>query len=65
MSVEFIHLDARSANEAVAKFIIDAYQLPVPDLILSIQTDGVNIENQETRSIIDRGIAATAKITRE
>jgi hypothetical protein len=65
MSVEFIHLDGRSANEAVAKFIIDAYQLPVPDLILSIQTDGVNIENQETKSIIHRGIAATAKITSE
>jgi len=65
MSVEFIHLDGRSTKEAVAHFIIKAYQLPVPDLILSIQTDGVNIENQETKSIIHRGIAATAKITRE
>jgi hypothetical protein len=49
----------------VAEFIIDAYQLPVPDLILSIQTNGVNIVNEETKSIIHRGIAATAKITSE
>jgi hypothetical protein len=47
----------------VAKFIIQAYQLPVPDLILSIQTDGVYIGNHETKSIIQSGIAAAAKIT--
>jgi hypothetical protein len=49
----------------VAEFIIDAYQLPVPDLILSIQTNGVNIANQETKSTIHRGIAAAARITGE
>ena len=63
ISVKFIHLDKRSTHEAVAEFFIDAYQLSVPDLILSIQTDGVNINNEETKSIIHRGIAATARIT--
>ena len=58
----------------MAKSIIDIYQLPVPDLILSIQTSDININNQiqdkfdipvETKYAIQDGIATTAKITSE
>ena len=52
----------------VAKFIIDAYHLPVPDLILSIVTDGAIIKTEKEEEIkraIQRGLVATAKITSE
>ncbi|CAF1523950.1 unnamed protein product [Adineta ricciae] len=47
---QFIHVDKTTTNESVAEFIIRAYRLPIPDLILSIQTDGVNITNEKTKN---------------
>ncbi|CAF1190358.1 unnamed protein product [Rotaria sordida] len=69
---QFIQLSDKSSKKAVARFIIEAYQLPLPDLILSIQTDNVNIKkrvddnsdiNNETKHAIQRGLVETAKIT--
>jgi hypothetical protein len=69
---QFIHLAASTRAFAVAK-LIEAYQLPTPDFILSIQT-GDDYDNDakkeksgiqvETERAIQRGLTATAKITR-
>ncbi len=48
----------------MAQSIIDAYQLSIPDIILSIQTDDINIEiEEESKRAIQRGLTETAKIT--
>ena len=67
---QFIHLAANTRPFAVAK-LIEAYQLPAPDFILSVQTgdDGAKREKSgvrvETESAIQRGLTATAKKTRK
>ncbi len=44
--------------------IIDAYQLSIPDIILSIQTNDANIGiEEESKRVIQRGLIETAKIT--
>ncbi|CAF1929082.1 unnamed protein product [Rotaria magnacalcarata] len=42
---QFIQLPSNAEEEVVVKFINDAYQLPPPRLILSIQTNIVDIKN--------------------
>jgi len=71
--LQFIHLAARTRPWVVAQ-LIEAYQLPAPDFILSIQTGCVNNNDPfkeksgiqvETERVIQRGLSATARITRE
>ncbi len=71
--LKFVHLAASSRSFAVAK-LIEAYQLPAPDFILSIQTGGVyddDIKKEksgiqvETERAIQSGLSTTARITRE
>jgi hypothetical protein len=70
---QFIHLAASTRPFTVAK-LIEAYQLPAPDFILSIQTgddcgNGAKIEKSgvqvETEHDVQRGLTAIAKITRK
>jgi hypothetical protein len=73
ISFQFIHLAARTRAFTVAK-LIEAYQLPAPDFILSIQTgddygsdekkekSGIQVE---TERVIQRGLTATARKTRK
>ncbi len=73
ISLQFIHLAARTRPWVVAQ-LIEAYQLPAPDFILSIQTGSVNNNDPlkeksgiqvETERVIQRGLSITARITRE
>jgi hypothetical protein len=73
ISFQFIHLAANTRAFAVAK-LIEAYQLPAPDFILSIQTGddyGNNAKKKksgiqvETEHDVQRGLTAIAKITRK
>jgi hypothetical protein len=69
---QFIHLAAETRPFAVAK-LIEAYHLPAPDFILSIQMDNVSDSNEEkkksgiqveTERAIQHGLSVTARITR-
>ena len=73
ISFQFIHLAANTRAFAVAK-LIEAYQLPAPDFILSIQTGddyGNDVKEEksgiqvETERAIQRGLTTTAKETRK
>ncbi|CAF4650557.1 unnamed protein product [Rotaria socialis] len=67
---QFIQISYTSSKESMIRFIIEAYQLPLPRLILSIQTDYINSENplkerfsiqEETKRAIQRGLTEAAK----
>ncbi|CAF3981115.1 unnamed protein product, partial [Rotaria sp. Silwood2] len=68
----FIWLSNAAKPKAVAQFIIDAYRLLPPHLILSIQTDYRNIQGPPDETLdlegvkgraIQHGLVETAKIT--
>ncbi|CAM4747928.1 unnamed protein product [Rotaria magnacalcarata] len=69
---QFIQLLGAPRDESIVQFMSEAYQLPLPHLIVSIQTDHMNTENhidnnfvisEEIKRTIQRGLAETAKIT--
>ena len=70
--MKFIHLAINSDVKSVANFIIEAYDLPIPDLILSVHTGGVNIGgltnnlsdiSREIELRFQRGVAEAAKVS--
>ena len=68
LSFQFIHVAAESRPFVIGK-LTEAYQLPRPDFILSIQTSNINIEKRtksgivvETEHEIQRGLTETVKI---
>ncbi|CAF4234300.1 unnamed protein product, partial [Rotaria sp. Silwood2] len=69
---QFIWLYNTTESFAVSRFIVEAYQLPPPHLILSIQTDYLNIQNSPCETFklegelvraIQHGLVETIKIT--
>ncbi|CAF5209830.1 unnamed protein product, partial [Rotaria magnacalcarata] len=72
LGICFIQLPSNAEEEVVVKFINDAYQLPPPRLILSIQTNSVDTKTQidkkfsirdDRKKAIRRGLSESIKIT--
>ena len=71
--LQYIRLAFNTSPETIAALLIQAYRLPVPDFILSINTGGIDAETYshagssiplETQRSFQRGLAATVATTR-